>query len=86
MDCGSGMSCRRRLRDWQQAGVWQQLHDAMLYRLQEYDQIEWARSDRFGQHAFPLGGSHAGPNSTDRGKLGCKHHVIVDQSGLPLAV
>lgn len=33
----------------------------------------------------PLGGDHTGPNPTDRGKLGCKHHVIVDQRGLPLA-
>ncbi|WP_374710483.1 transposase [Massilia pseudoviolaceinigra] len=27
---------------------------------------------------------HAGRNPTDRGKLGCKHHVLVDQRGLPL--
>ncbi|VWD55184.1 Insertion element IS402 [Burkholderia lata] len=25
MGCGSGMSCWRRLRDWQQAGVWDRL-------------------------------------------------------------
>jgi hypothetical protein len=24
---GSGMTCRRRLRDWHEAGVWQQLHE-----------------------------------------------------------
>jgi transposase len=27
MGCSSGMTCWRRLRDWQQAGVWQQLHE-----------------------------------------------------------
>jgi len=27
MGCGSGMSCWRRLRDWQQAGVWDRLHE-----------------------------------------------------------
>jgi transposase len=27
---GSGMTCWRRLRDWRQAGVWQQLHEALL--------------------------------------------------------
>ena len=32
----------------------------------------------------PLGGDHTGRNPTDRGKLGCKHHVIVDQRGVPL--
>jgi transposase len=26
MGCGSGMTCWRRLRDWQQAGVWSKLH------------------------------------------------------------
>ncbi|WP_157778828.1 transposase [Massilia violaceinigra] len=27
---------------------------------------------------------HTARNPTDRGKLGCKHHVLVDQRGLPL--
>ena len=31
LGCGSGMTCWRRLRDWQQAGVWQRLHLAMLH-------------------------------------------------------
>ncbi|MGF6664090.1 transposase [Paraburkholderia atlantica] len=26
MGCGSGMSCWRRLRDWQKARVWDRLH------------------------------------------------------------
>ena len=26
MGCGSGMTCWRRLRDWQEAGVWESLH------------------------------------------------------------
>jgi len=36
---GSGMTCWRRLRDWNTAGVWEQLHQAMLIRLREHDQI-----------------------------------------------
>lgn len=32
----------------------------------------------------PLGGQHTGPNPLDCGKLGCKHHLLVDQRGLPL--
>jgi transposase len=27
---------------------------------------------------------HTGRKPTDRGKLGCKHHILVDQRGLPL--
>lgn len=26
---GSGMTCWRRLRDWNNAGVWQQLHEVL---------------------------------------------------------
>jgi transposase len=33
MGCGSGMTCWRRLRDWQAAGVFERLHRALLDRL-----------------------------------------------------
>ena len=41
---GSGMTCWRRLRQWNEAGVWEQLHQAMLVRLREHDQIDWSRA------------------------------------------
>lgn len=44
MGCGSGMTCWRRLRDWQRAGVWQKLHEAMLAKLREADAIDWSRA------------------------------------------
>ena len=44
MGCGSGMTCWRRLRDWQEAGVWQKIHRALLDRLGESDQIDWSRA------------------------------------------
>jgi transposase len=44
MGCGSGMSCWRRLRDWQAAGVWAALHRALLERLQGAGQIDWRRA------------------------------------------
>ena len=44
LGCGSGMSCWRRLHAWQQAGVWQRIHEAMLHHLREYDQIQWERA------------------------------------------
>ena len=43
MGCGSGMTCWRRLRDWQAAGVWDQLHRALLDQLGAADQIDWER-------------------------------------------
>ena len=33
MNCGSGMTCWRRLRDWHQAGVFTRLHEELLARL-----------------------------------------------------
>src|SRR5258708_40144258 len=44
MGCGSGMTCWRRLRDWQHAGVWTRLHQALLQRLQDAGQIDWERA------------------------------------------
>jgi transposase len=44
MGCGSGMTCWRRLRDWQAAGVWDALHRALLDRLGAAGQIDWSRT------------------------------------------
>ena len=44
MGCGSGMTCWRRLRDWQRRGVWQRLHDLLLNKLREADKIDWSRA------------------------------------------
>ncbi len=44
MGCGSGMTCWRRLREWQEAGVWDRLHRALLNRLGEAGQIDWSRA------------------------------------------
>jgi len=44
LGCGSGMTCWRRLRDWQAAGVWDRLHRALLDRLGAADQIDWERA------------------------------------------
>lgn len=39
-----GMTCWRRLRDWQKAGVWEHLHRVLLDLLNEAGQIDWARA------------------------------------------
>jgi transposase len=44
MGCGSGSTCWRRLRDWQEAGVWEELHRVLLDRLGEVDEIDWERA------------------------------------------
>lgn len=44
MGCGSGVTCWRRLRDWQAAGVWDRLHRELLRRLRDADRIDWSRA------------------------------------------
>ena len=44
MGCGSGVTCWRRLRDWQQTGVWDRLHRELLRRLRQADRIDWTRA------------------------------------------
>jgi transposase len=44
MNCGSGMSCWRRLRDLQEAGIWQLIHFVLLDWLARYGQIDWSRA------------------------------------------
>ncbi len=41
---GSGMTAWRRLHAWQQAGVWQRLHQLLLERLHSSGQIDWSRA------------------------------------------
>jgi transposase len=44
LGCGSGVTCWRRLRDWQAGGVWDRLHRELLDRLGEADRIDWSRA------------------------------------------
>jgi transposase len=42
MNCGCGMTCWRRLRDWHEAGVWQRLHEVLLAEMRAAGQLELA--------------------------------------------
>jgi transposase len=44
MGCGSGMTCWRRLKRWQKAGVWDRLHKALLAKLRAADAIDFSRA------------------------------------------
>jgi transposase len=87
MGCGSGMSCLNYFKAWHRAGVWVQLHQILLQELEDADKIDWSRGAVDGSMARALGGGEeTGPNPTDRGKLGSKHHLLTDANGLPLNV
>ena len=42
--CCSGMTCWRRLRDWNETGVWQRLHEVLLDRLGDGGQLDRSRA------------------------------------------
>jgi transposase len=44
LGCGSGMTCWRRLRDWQAQGIWRKVHQVLLNALGDADQIDWSRA------------------------------------------
>lgn len=44
MGCGSGMTCWRRLQEWQRAGVWERLHQVLLEELGRAGEIDWSRA------------------------------------------
>lgn len=47
---GCGMTAWRRLRAWQEAGVWERLHEQLLAELHAADEIEWERAIVDGSH------------------------------------
>ena len=86
MGCGCGMTCWRRLRAWQEAGVWYALHQLLLTKLDNAGKIDWSRAAVDATFARAFGGVEgSGPNPTDRGRPGVKQHLLVDASGVPVA-
>ena len=84
---GCGKTCREYLRWWHESGVWIRLHAVLLAELNGADQIDWSRALIDASFAkAPKGGEDTGPNPTDRGQSGSKHHLLTDAHGIPLAV
>jgi transposase len=53
---GSGMTCWRRLAEWQEAGVWQQLHELLLAELHAADKLDWSKAVIDGSHVRAMKG------------------------------
>jgi transposase len=86
LGCGCGKTCRHYLRLWHRAGVWDRLHATLLAELNGADRIDWGRALIDASFAeAPEGGEDTGPNPTDRGKSGSKHHLMTDAQGIPLS-
>jgi transposase len=44
MGCGCGMTCMRRLRHWQQIGVWPRMQNILQSHLRDASRYDWARA------------------------------------------
>lgn len=53
MGCGSGMTCWRRLYEWQKAGVWQKVAGLLIAKLPDADKIDWSRA-LVGRSTMPV--------------------------------
>ncbi|MGS2805748.1 IS5 family transposase [Nocardia sp. MW-W600-9] len=84
---GSGMTCWRRLRDWQAAGVFEAMHttDARPLPPRGTDRCR-PRHPRRLTRAGRKRGTDTGPSPVDRRKTGAKHHILTCGTGLRLAV
>jgi transposase len=65
MGCGSGMTCWRRLKEWQEAGVWEELHRKLLDRLGKTEEIDWQRAS-LDSASVPAPGGAKEPERTRR--------------------
>jgi transposase len=85
MGCGCGMTCWRRLRDWNKAGVWTKLPEVLLAELEGAGKLDWARALIDSSFVRARGGGgKTGPSPVDRRTNGSKHQIITDADGVPL--
>jgi len=57
---GSGVTCWKRLRDWQKAGVWRRLHRVLLDELGKTGLNDWSRAS-LDLASVPAKGGVQGP-------------------------
>src|SRR5262245_56344967 len=86
MGC-SGRTAHRRLRRWEELGIWDRLHADLLRLLRQADRRDpdLVVVDGVIVRAFG-GGEQTGPSPVDRRKKGTKHTLLVDRHGVPLAI
>jgi putative transposase len=83
----SSSTLHERFQTWTQAGIFDKLFKIIVrfYARERHIRWKWQSVDSKSVPA-PLGGEKTGKNPTDRGKSGAKIHLLVDESGAPLAI
>lgn len=74
LNCGSGMTCLRRLRGWQRIGVWERMCEVLRRPGFGLERLDWARVEvrRSRRIRFPSGNEEAiRPTDVSRRPEGC---------------
>lgn len=83
----SGRTAHRRLRAWEEMGIWDRLHVHLLKLLRQAGELDQHTAIVDGVIVRAFGGGEAtGPSPVDRRKSGTKHTLMVDSNGVPLAI
>jgi transposase len=83
----SGRTAHRRLRAWEEAGVWDRLHADLLGLLKRAGKLDADTVIVDGVTVRAFGGGEAtGPSPVDRSRKGTRHTLLVDRHGAPLAI
>ena len=83
----SGRTAHRRLRAWEEAGIWDRLKADLLGLLKRAGKLDLDTVIIDGVTVRAFGGGEAtGPSPVDRGRPGTKHTVMVNKAGVPLVI
>ena len=83
----SGRTAHRRLRNWEEAGIWDRLHADLLAALKRAGKLDLDTVIIDGVTVRAFGGGEAtGPSPVDRRRPGTKHTVMVNKAGVPLVI
>jgi transposase len=85
LGCGSGVTCWRRLRDWQAAGVWEALHHRLLDWLGGDGQIDWSRASIDSLSVRARHGGGADRRESGRPRQGWLQVLPADRQQRPAA-
>lgn len=83
----SGRTAHRRLRAWEEAGIWDRLHADLLRLLKKAAKLDPDTVIIDGVTVRTFGGGETtGPSPVDRRKKGTKHTLMVERRGVSLTI
>jgi transposase len=83
---GSGMTCWRRLERWTEAGVFDQVHQILLTKLNVANRIDWTRAAMDGSHIDAKREPEQAHRRSTAASPARSTYLICDGNGTPIYV